>query len=119
MTRDLLAGFVRIHILHHAAQSPVYGVWLIEELGHHGYRLSPGTLYPVLHEMEAAGWLDHSEQVVGGKVRKYYSITESGRQTLTEARRKLRELVSEVLGEIEDQSPSGQLGKAQAKEEST
>jgi PadR family transcriptional regulator, regulatory protein PadR len=41
---DLLTGFVRIHVLHHAAEGEVYGQWLIEELARHGYRISPGTL---------------------------------------------------------------------------
>src|SRR3546814_4918270 len=49
--RDLLSGFVRLHILLHAADEPVYGSWIIEELAHHGYKLSPGTLYPMLHAM--------------------------------------------------------------------
>lgn len=111
MTRDLIIGFLRIHILHHAAAAPVYGVWLIEELGRHGYRLSPGTLYPILHDMAKDGLLTRSEQVVGGKVRKYYAITESGRTALEEARAKLRELTNEVLGEDTPQpSDSDQAG---------
>ena len=52
MLRDLFLGFVKVHILHHAAREPVYGLWLIEELAHHGYELSPGTLYPTLHSLE-------------------------------------------------------------------
>ncbi len=39
---DLLTGFIRLHILHHAAEMEIYGQWMIDELGHHGYRLSPG-----------------------------------------------------------------------------
>ncbi|MFO7634169.1 MAG: PadR family transcriptional regulator [Caldilinea sp.] len=97
MLRDFFLGFIRIHILHHAAQEPVYGVALIEELARHGYALSPGTLYPVLHQLERAGYLTVEKQVVGGKVRKYYTITEAGTQVLAEARIKVRELVDEVL----------------------
>jgi DNA-binding PadR family transcriptional regulator len=51
MIRDFFLGFIRIHVLHHAAEAPVYGLWLIEELGHHGYALSPGTLYPILRDL--------------------------------------------------------------------
>ncbi|MEE8392587.1 MAG: helix-turn-helix transcriptional regulator, partial [Anaerolineae bacterium] len=51
MLRELFLGFIKIHILHHAGQEPVYGLWLIEELAHHGYTVSPGTLYPTLHSL--------------------------------------------------------------------
>ncbi|SRR5579884_1584832 len=97
MLRDFLLGFVKIHILHHAAEAPVYGVALIEELRRHGYELSPGTLYPVLHAMEEAGYLARENRVVRGKVRKYYTATQAGRDALAEARPKIRELVDEVL----------------------
>jgi DNA-binding PadR family transcriptional regulator len=57
MFRDFFLGFVRIHILHHAAEEPIYGLAMIEELGRHGYEVSPGTIYPILHGMERGGWL--------------------------------------------------------------
>ncbi len=101
MVRDFSLGFIKIHILHHAAQEPVYGAWMMDELARHGYDLSPGTLYPVLHALEADGLLSREEQVVGGKVRKYYSATDEGRKALREVRVKMRELVGEVL---EDES---------------
>lgn len=101
MVRDFFLGFIKIHILHHAAQEPVYGAWMMDELARHGYNLSPGTLYPVLHALEADGLLSREEQVVGGKVRKYYSATDEGRKALREVRVKMRELVGEVL---EDES---------------
>jgi DNA-binding PadR family transcriptional regulator len=114
MFRDFFLGFVKIHILHHAAQAPVYGVALIEELRHHGYELSPGTLYPVLHAMEEAGYLARENRVVGGKVRKYYTATQAGRDALDEARQKIRELVAEVL---EGHGPSRLPDHAGAREE--
>ncbi len=97
MLRDFFLGFVRIHILHHAALEPIYGVAIMEELRRHGYDLSPGTLYPLLHNLEAAGYLQHQDTIVGGKVRKYYRITPAGEQALAEAKVKIRELVDEVL----------------------
>lgn len=97
MFREFFLGFVKIHVLHHAAQHPVYGLALIDELRRHGYALSPGTLYPLLRGLEEAGYLLREDRIVGGKVRKYYSITEQGRQALTEARKKIAELVHEVL----------------------
>jgi DNA-binding PadR family transcriptional regulator len=97
MIRDFFLGFIKIHILHHAAVEPVYGLAMIEELGRHGYELSPGTLYPILHDLERAGFLTREERLVGGKVRKYYAITDDGRRALADARAKIGELVAEVI----------------------
>src|SRR5262245_16445898 len=97
MIRDFFLGFVRIHILHHAAAQPVYGLWLITELGRHGYALSPGTLYPVLRGLADGGYLRLEKRLVDGRVRKYYAITAGGRRALAAARTQLRELVGEVL----------------------
>ncbi|HUU62906.1 MAG TPA: PadR family transcriptional regulator [Dehalococcoidia bacterium] len=97
MLKDFFIGFIKIHILYHASQGPIYGVGILEELGRHGYRLSPGTLYPTLHRLAREGYLESSSKVVGGKVRRYYTITERGLVALEEARRKIAELVNEVL----------------------
>jgi PadR family transcriptional regulator PadR len=97
MLHDFLLGFIKIHILHHAAHEPVYGTALMEELSRHGYEIGPGTLYPILHSLMEQGYLERESRVVGGKVRKYYAITSQGRSALEEARHKMRELVDEVL----------------------
>ncbi len=97
MLRDFFLGFVKIHILHHASREPVYGVQLIAELARHGYDLSPGTLYPTLHDLEKSGYLAREDRLVGGKIRKYYRTTPHGEEALAEARVKIAELVAEVL----------------------
>lgn len=97
MLRDFFLGFIKIHILHHAAHGPVFGLALIRELARHGYEVSPGTVYPVLHELARAGYLAREDRVVHGKVRKYYRITPLGTQALEEVRVKIAELVAEVL----------------------
>ena len=99
MLRNFFFGFIKIHILHHAGEAPVYGVALIAELRRHGYELSPGTLYPVLHQLEEAGYLSRLDRVVNGKVRKYYALTKRGASALGEVREKTAELVGEVLEE--------------------
>src|SRR5450755_4006758 len=99
MLRAFFLGFIQIHILHHAIREPIYGAAMIAELKRHGYDLSPGTLYPVLHTLGEAGYLSVSTQVVEGKVRKYYRATEQGHLLLEETLPKLRELVSEVPDE--------------------
>jgi DNA-binding PadR family transcriptional regulator len=93
-----MLGFIRVHVLHHANQEPIYGAGISAELERHGYRLSWGTLYPLLHNLTAEGFLAREERVVEGKVRKYYTITPLGRQALDEARAKALELVNEITG---------------------
>lgn len=97
MLQEFVLGFIRIHILHHAKVGPIYGVWLMEELGRHGYKLTPGTLYPILHELEEKGFLKSHSQIVQGKKRKYYEITPQGSKVLEEIKPKIEELVNEVL----------------------
>jgi DNA-binding PadR family transcriptional regulator len=98
--RETFRGFIRVHILHHAAKERVYGAEMIEELRTHGYRLSPGTLYPLLHGLEEGGLLKSSSEVVNGKVRRYYRCTPSGRKALLQLKQLLRELTHEVLEEV-------------------
>jgi PadR family transcriptional regulator len=97
MARGFFLGFIKIHILHHAAEEAVYGLALISELRRHGYELSPGKMYPVLHELEEARYLRRVDRVVNGKVRKYYTITRQGMAALADARKKIQELVGELL----------------------
>jgi DNA-binding PadR family transcriptional regulator len=97
LTHEFFLGFIKIHILHHAAERPVYGLWLIEELGRHGYRLSPGTLYPLLHSLEKENYLKCQKKVIEGKIRKYYQTTAKGRKALSQAKDKIRELIEEVV----------------------
>jgi DNA-binding PadR family transcriptional regulator len=95
--QELLTGFVRLHILHHAAEHEIYGQWIIEELARHGYRLSPGTLYPMLHGMERKGYLRARTRKAGRSVRRLYRATPLGRQALEVAKEKLHELVGELI----------------------
>jgi PadR family transcriptional regulator, regulatory protein PadR len=95
--QELLVGLVRLHILHHAAEGEVYGSWIIEELGRHGYRLSPGTLYPMLQTMERKGYLRSRQKRAGRSVRRLYRATALGGKALGVAKEKLRELVGELI----------------------
>lgn len=94
--RKLFLGFIHIHILHHAKEKPIFGVWMLEELKEHGYNISSGTLYPILHSMEEDGLLSKQEKNVEGKIRKYYSTTDKGIDILDEARKKAFELFKEI-----------------------
>jgi DNA-binding PadR family transcriptional regulator len=102
--REFLLAFWKIHILHHAADARgVYGQWMLEELGHHGYRLSPGTLYPILARMARRGWLRASEPK-RSKAARVYRLTPRGQDVLNQLRASLDELYREVGAH----SPPGQ-----------
>ncbi|KAA1250825.1 helix-turn-helix transcriptional regulator [Mycobacterium simiae] len=97
--REFQRAAVRLHILHHAADDQVHGAWLTAELSRHGYQVSPGTLYPTLHRLEADGLLVSEHHVVDGRVRRVYRATPAGRAALADDRRALQELAREVLGD--------------------
>ena len=97
ITRHFFKGFIRLHVLYHAAKAPTYGAEIAEELVRHGYRLSQGTLYPTLHLLEELNYLTSRSEFVRGKRRRYYKATAAGRKVLAEAREKLLELVAEVV----------------------
>ncbi len=75
----------------------MYGTALMGELARHGYRVGPGTLYPILHALERAWYLRRENQVVAGRLRKYYRTNPAGRRILVRAQAQLGELVEEVL----------------------
>lgn len=95
--RDLYGGLIRLHILHHAAREPVFGLAMIEELGRHGYKISAGTLYPILHGLEERGYLRSREERNGKNARRVYRATPAGKRALRKAREKVRELFGELL----------------------
>ena len=99
MIRNAFASFIELHILHHASEQPVYGLWLIEELGEHGYKISPGTLYPLLHSLASSGLLKNRNTIFNGKIRKYYSITPKGHRHLQRAKRQVSEVIQEVFND--------------------
>jgi DNA-binding PadR family transcriptional regulator len=94
--RELFFGLIRIHVLVHAAHEPIFGLAMMEELAHHGYRIGPGTLYPLLHGLERGGLLKSSIKTVEGRKRRVYKITAEGRKALARAGEKVDELHHEL-----------------------
>ena len=95
--QDLYSGLIRLHVLHHAVEEPIFGLGMIEELGRHGYRISAGTLYPMLQRLETKGYLRSSEVRNGKSRRKVYRATALGRKALTAAKTRVRELFHELM----------------------
>ncbi len=101
--RELYFGLIRIHVLVHAAHEPIFGLAMMEELAHHGYRIGPGTLYPLLHGMERNGLLKSSLKMAGGRRRRVYRITSAGKKALAKATEK----VDELHEELHEERPRG------------
>jgi DNA-binding PadR family transcriptional regulator len=95
--RDLYSGLIRLHVLYHAVKEPIFGLGMIEELARHGYRVSPGSLYPLLHGLEKKGYLRSTNQRNGKSLRKVYRATPLGRKALAAANSRVRELFRELI----------------------
>jgi DNA-binding PadR family transcriptional regulator len=98
LSREVLLSFWKVHILHHAGEGPLHGQWMLDELREHGYDVSPGTLYPLLHRMERMGWLKGKSVGEGTRARRNYRLTPAGRKVLTLLKEQIREMYEEVVG---------------------
>ena len=107
-----MGGFVRLHVLNHASTGPIFGAGIIERLAFHGYVLSPGTLYPILHGLERDGFLRSRGEVIGKKRRRIYEITAEGERTLILSRVRLWELFKEVFEDELSPDTAGHVEKA-------
>jgi PadR family transcriptional regulator PadR len=100
VSREILLSFWKVHILHHASEEPLHGHWMLRELQHHGYHISPGTLYPLLARMERLGWLKSKAGRRSSKrARKDYQLTAEGKKVLQLVRVQIQELYDEVVAE--------------------
>ncbi|TBR77801.1 MAG: PadR family transcriptional regulator [Burkholderiaceae bacterium] len=95
--KDLYGGLIRLHVLHHAGEEPIFGLGIIEELRRHGYEISAGTLYPMLHGLEKKDYLRSRLERSGQRGRRVYEITPAGREALAAARIKVKELFGELF----------------------
>src|SRR5215468_10282003 len=117
--QELLVGLIRLHILHHAAKEEFYGQWMIHELARHGYTLSPGTLYPMLHALERRGYLKSRKERQGRTYRRLYRATALGREADRICKIQVRELTgqgrskAQEPGGAEKPGPEDQSGRAE------
>jgi PadR family transcriptional regulator, regulatory protein PadR len=113
--RGLFSGLIRLHVLHHAATDGIFGLGIIDELARYGYKLSPGTLYPILHSLEEKGLLSSGEEVQGGKIRRVYRATPAGRKALAAAKEKVQQLFGELFEDERRISGWTLVGRRRAK----
>jgi DNA-binding PadR family transcriptional regulator len=113
--KDIYGGLIRLHVLHHACHEPVYGLHLIKELSRHGYKVGPGTMYPILHGLEKAGFLESAIEKAGARNRRVYRATKAGCKALKQAKGRVSELFRELFeDELSEPAPKGRStgGKA-------
>lgn len=65
---------------------PKYGYNLVKELKEHGIPIEANTLYPLMRRLESQGLLKSEWETGEAKPRKYYTITEDGREVLRRVR---------------------------------
>ncbi len=107
-----MAGFVRLHVLNHAKSGPIFGIGIIDRRAFHGYVLSPGTLYPILHGLERDGFLTSREEAEGNRRRRVYEITDGGLRMLILSKVRLWELFKEVFEKELSPDTAGHVEKA-------
>ena len=89
-------GFLQIHILIEAQKKPIFGLRLIQDLESYGYRISPGTIYPILSKLDKENLVTKEVRLENGKNRNYYSITDEGMKVLLVAKEKAMFLLEEL-----------------------
>jgi PadR family transcriptional regulator PadR len=85
---DFLNGVPELVILQLLARRPMYGYELVEAIRRstdEELSFSEGCVYPVLHRLEAEGKLAAMREVVGGRSRVVYRVTDSGKKGLAQA----------------------------------
>ncbi len=113
--KDIYGGLIRLHVLHHACREPVFGLHLIEELARHGYQVSPGTMYPILHGLERAGFLASAIEKAGSRNRRVYRATQAGCKALKQAKARVSELFSELFeDESSEPAPKGRTTRGKS-----
>ena len=83
--KSLVSGSMTMLILKLLSEKDMYGYEMIDTLrqkSQNVFELKAGTLYPLLHGLEDKGMLKVYEKEYAGKIRKYYSITQSGMNML-------------------------------------
>ena len=97
-SKELLKGTISAIILKLLSEhEKMYGYEIsikVKELSHGKILLKDGSLYPALQKMTNDGLLSFKEEIVGGRVRKYYYITQHGQKAKTAYVNELRDFIS-------------------------
>ena len=105
-TSQILKGTLEACILQLIKNKDMYGYEMIETLRERSmnvFSLKAGTLYPILHKLEEQGYVETYEEEIGGKTRKYYTLTKAGKKQLLVKKEEWEEYsqaVGRVLGGV-------------------
>lgn len=83
--KGLLGGSTPLLLLSLLNEGDRYGYEIIRTLSarsEQAFAFQEGTLYPILHRMERAGWVRAYEKTAEGRRRRYYAITDAGKKQL-------------------------------------
>jgi PadR family transcriptional regulator PadR len=99
MRSEVLKGHLDLLLLAALSEQPRHGYAIVERLRERSrgaFDLSEGTVYPALYRLEGAKLLSSRWSVVGGRRRRVYSLTRTGRRALAEQRREWAAFVGAV-----------------------
>lgn len=85
INKELLKGSLEILVLSSVSKTPLYGYEIAKQIrakSNKLFSLGEGTLYPILHKLEKAKFLESYWQEMGGRKRKYYQVTRKGKKIL-------------------------------------
>lgn len=83
--RSFMAGSTKLYILSVLGKGPLHGYGVLKEIKDKSdgcCTITPGTIYPVLRELERDGFIVSSKAMMGGRTRITYELTERGKQVL-------------------------------------
>jgi PadR family transcriptional regulator PadR len=105
MDKELLKGTLSLLILSLLGRKPMYGYELAATVHRDtqgAFRWREGSLYPSLHKLEQSGLIvGQWEEKETGRKRRYYHITQAGRETLQEKRQSWNDLCAAVNSILE------------------
>ena len=95
---QMLKGILQGSILAIIGQKETYGYEISQALSQHGFgTISEGTIYPLLLRLEKGGLIVARFMDTGsGPKRKYYTLTDTGREELRQFRDSYREMTAAV-----------------------
>ncbi|HYC84890.1 MAG TPA: helix-turn-helix transcriptional regulator [Chryseosolibacter sp.] len=99
-SKELLKGTLSAMILKLLSErEKMYGYEMsqkVKELSGGKILLKDGSLYPALQKMTSDGLLSYKEEIVGGRVRKYYYLTRTGHKKKVAYVDELRDFISTI-----------------------
>ena len=109
INKSLLTSNTAMLILKLLEEADMYGYQMIEELSNRSnniFSFKAGTLYPLLHDLEKQGVINSYEQNADStRVRKYYSITKSGKNVLADKKKEWNDYTSAVNNVLKGGAP--------------